>query len=85
MTKELLFTRKFNKETYKFFLNKGIGCFGIYSEYVSVETPENSFGYTDTILFNHGIPYTLNQYLQPWIMRAATAILLKKGYAAYMN
>ena len=36
MEKKLLFSRKFNGETYKFYLNKGIGCLGIYSEYVSL-------------------------------------------------
>ena len=85
MEKALLFTRKFNGETYKFFLNKGIGCLGIYSEYVSVETPENCFGYTDTVLFNHGKAYTLHRYLQNWILKAITETLVKKGYSAYMQ
>ena len=40
MEKILLFTRKFNGETYKFYMNKGVGCFGVYSEYVSVEMPK---------------------------------------------
>ena len=83
--KELLFTRKFNKETYKFFLNKGVGCFGIYSEYISVETPKNCFGYTDTVLFNHGKAYTVNRYLQNWILKSITQTLIKKGYVAYMQ
>ena len=85
MEKTLLFTRKFNGETYKFYMNKGVGCFGIYSEYVSVETPENDFGYTDTVLFNHEKAYTLNRYLQNWILKAITEALIKRGYAAYMQ
>lgn len=85
MSKELLFTRKFNKEIYKFYLEKGIGCFGIYSEYVSVETPVNDFGYTDTILFNNGKGYTLNRYLPKWIMKKITETLVKKGYSDYMQ
>ena len=85
MEKDLLFIRKFNGETYKFYMNKGIGCFGTYSEYVSVETPENDFGYTDIVLFNHGKPYTLNRYLQNWILKAITDVLIKKGYADYMQ
>ena len=85
MEKALLFTRKFNGETYKFYMNKGVGCFGIYSEYVSVETPENCFGYTDTVLFNHGKAYTLHRYLQNWILKAITETLVKKGYSAYMQ
>ena len=62
MEKTLLFKRKFNGETYKFYMNKGVGCFGIYSEYVSVETPENDFGYTDT---EWGASETL--YLVLWV------------------
>ena len=85
MEKTLLFTRKFNGETYKFYMNKGVGCFGIYSEYVSVETPENDFGYTDTVLFKHEKAYTLNRYLQNWILKAITEALIKKGYAVYMQ
>lgn len=85
MEKTLLFTRKFNGETYKFYMNKGIGQFGIYSEYVCVETPVNGFGYTDTVLFNYGKAYTLNRYLQKWILNAITETLIKKGYAPYMQ
>ena len=85
MEKTLLFTRKFNGETYKFYMNKGVGCVGIDDEYVSVETPENDFGYTDTVLFNHEKAYTLNRYLQNWILKAITEALIKKGYAAYMQ
>jgi hypothetical protein len=85
MEKTLLFTRKFNGETYKFYMNKGVGCLGIYSEYVSVETPENIFGYTDTVLFSRGMAYTLHRYLQNWILNAITKALIKKGYEAYMQ
>ena len=85
MEKILLFTRKFKGETYKFYMNKGVGCFGMYSEYVSVETPKNDFGYSDTVLFNKGKAYTLNRYLQNWILKAITDILIKKGYTLYMH
>lgn len=85
MEKTLLFTRKFNGETYKFYMNTGIGCFGVYSEYVSVETPKNDFGYTDTVLFCHEKAYTLNRYLQNWILKAITETLIKKGYENYMQ
>lgn len=84
MEKQLLFTRKFNKETYKFYLNEGIGCFGIYSKYISVETPENSLGYTDTVLFNKGTAYTLHRYLPKWILKQITQILIKKGFIDYI-
>lgn len=85
MEKKLLFTRKYNGEEYKFFLNRGIGVFGIYDEYISVETPENYFGYTDTILFNKEKPYTLHRYLQKWILKKITETCIKKGYACYMQ
>ena len=86
MIKELLFTRKYNKKTYSFYLNKGVGVFGIYSEYISVTTPENALGYTDTILFNStGKPYTLNKYLQPWILKAVTDAIIKNGYSKYIG
>lgn len=85
MEKTLLFTRKFNGETYNFYMNKGVGCFGTYTEYVSVETPKNDLGYNDTVLFNYGKAYTLNRYLQNWILKAITDTLLKKGYGDYMQ
>ena len=85
MEKTLLFTRKFKGETYNFYMNKGVGCFGMYSEYVSVETPKNDFGYTDTILFNQGKPYTLNRYLPKWILKEIVDTLVKKGYIPYMQ
>lgn len=80
----LLFTRKYNKETYKFYLNKGVGCFGIYSEYISVETPENCLGYKDIILFNKGKAYTLNRYIPNWILKKITETIVKKGYSDYI-
>lgn len=80
METELLFTRRFKSETYKFYYNHGYGCLGLYDEYYSIETPANSFGYPDTILFAHGEPYALNRYLQPWILKACKNALIKKGY-----
>lgn len=75
MTTTLLFTRKFNKEEYKFFINEPEyvgekGYCGIEIEpYVSVETPVNAFGYTDTVLLNRGKAYTLERYLPCWILK----------------
>lgn len=85
METTLLFTRKYNGETYKFYLNKGVGCFGIYSEYISIETPENCLGYPNTVLFNHGEPYTLHRYLQPWIKRKIKDAIVKAGYSDYIE
>jgi hypothetical protein len=81
MTTTLLFTRKFNKEEYKFFINEPEyvgekGVCGIEIEpYVHVETPENGFGYVDTILMQNGQAYTLHRYLQPWILKRIEKIM----------
>ena len=75
MKTTLICTRKFNKEEYKFYLNEPEyigerGVCGIEIEpYVSVETPENCFGYSDTVLINNGMAYTLHRYLQKWILK----------------
>ena len=78
MLKKLLFTRKHGGEEYKININlpqydgeKGI--FGIEEDaYISIETPENCFGYSDTVLFDrrYGKAYTLHRYLQPYILKA---------------
>ena len=75
MKTTLICTRKYNKEDYKFFLNEPEyagekGVCGIEIEpYVSVKTPENCFGYSDTVLLNKGKAYTLNRYLPRWILK----------------
>lgn len=71
----LICTRKYNKEEYKFYLNEPSyvgekGVCGIELEpYVSVETPENGLGYSDTVLLNNGKAYTLHRYLPLWILK----------------
>ena len=71
----ILFTRKFNKEEYQFFIHEPeyIGEKGIcgieITPYIAVVTPDNGLGYTDTVLFDNGKAYTLNRYLQPWILK----------------
>ena len=71
----LICTRKYNKEEYKFYLNEPSyvgekGVCGIEIEpYVSVETPKNCFGYSDTVLLNRGKAYTLERYLPLWILK----------------
>lgn len=84
MKTTLIKTRRFKKESYLFYLNepeyKGEkGPIGIeLSHYVSVKTPENCFGYTDTILFtNSGEAYTLDRYLQPWILKECEKVSAK--------
>lgn len=82
---ELLFTRKYNKEEYRFFIktmvswvdNKPI-------KYISVETPENCLGYHDCVHFSNGEPYTLYRYLQPWILKKIKETIVKAGYEKYI-
>ncbi|MBO7714523.1 MAG: hypothetical protein J6S85_13185 [Methanobrevibacter sp.] len=75
MKTTLVCTRKYNKEEYKFYINEPSytgerGCCGIELEpYISVITPKNGFGYTDTILLSHGKAYTLERYLPLWILK----------------
>ena len=71
--------RRYNKETYTFYINKPEypgekGILGIeITPYISVETPDNGLGYTDTVLFDNGRAYTLHRYLAPWILRKLEA------------
>jgi hypothetical protein len=76
MKTTLIKTRRFNKETYYIYLHQPSftgesGCLGIDLEsYVTVETPENCFGYPDTVHFNSfGYGYCLHRLLPNWIMR----------------
>ena len=84
------FTRKHAGEEYKFYINTPsyageTGICGVeITPYVSVETPNNGLGYTDTILltdvrvfdedgyFLHfeKRAYTLNRYLPNYILKA---------------
>lgn len=74
MKTTLVCTRKYNKEEYKFYLHEPdyVGEKGILgveiTPYVSVETPENGFGYSDTILMNGNTVYSLNRYIPKWIL-----------------
>ena len=80
MKKTLVCTRKYNKGEYKFYLNEPdyVGEKGILGmeikPYVSVETPENSFGYSDIILMHKTMPdkvycYSIHRYLPRWILK----------------
>lgn len=77
--------RKYAGEEYKFFINEPeyegeIGICGIeITPYIHVETPENGFGYADTVLMdiNSGKVYTLHRYLQPWIKKKIKAHMMK--------
>lgn len=77
--------RKYAGEEYKFFINEPecageTGILGMeITPYISVETPENCFGYIDTVLMDSktGIVYTLHRHLQPWIKRKIKEQMLK--------
>ena len=93
MIKELVLTRKYAGENYYYYLNKPeytgeTGVCGMpITPYISCITPENSFGYTDTVLLNtdnegNKTAYTLHRYLQPWILKKIEKkmILLENKY-----
>ena len=75
MKTTLVCTRKYNKGEYEFFLNEPEyedekGVCGIEIEpYVSVETPKNGFGYSDTVLMDKWGAYTIHRYLPKWILK----------------
>ena len=79
MEREYLFSRKFKGEEYKFYHETWHDKSGPYS-YFFVETPKNSFGYPDYILFSNGIPYSKWRYCPQWILKACKMALVKKGY-----
>ena len=92
MEKTYLFSRKINKQEYKFyhmdftkeesFTDEPHGCF-------MVETPENAFGYPDVVYFDRDWDYTMHRYLAPYKIRKLRSILESKGYdpasKAYME
>ena len=79
MEDEYLFSMHFKGEEYKFYRKSLYTKNGPYT-YFDVVTPENSFGYSDHILFAHGIPYSLWRYVPQWILKACKMALVKKGY-----
>ncbi|MBP5426282.1 MAG: hypothetical protein J6Y29_00030 [Clostridiales bacterium] len=79
--KNLLFTRKFEKEVYKFYLVVDKICISnelIY--YYIVETPENCFGYNDIIDFFGGCGFSTHRYQPKWIKNSCKNALLKRGF-----
>ena len=69
---------RINKQDYIFELQNSTA-----GDYISCKTPENCFGYPDTVLFNHPSwdgyygCYTLYRHLQPWIMRKIESKMIK--------
>ena len=81
MLKKLVKTKKFEKQTYKFYINEGNFNNEVYY-YVTCETPENEFGYSDTILLENAgrfndekIAVSLHRHHAQWIMKKIEKIL----------
>lgn len=76
-----LTTRRYNKQTYTFYLNKLTSG----QLYVTCETPPNCFGYPDIVLlaspsYNDNFTpraYTLYRTLPNWILNKIEAMLIK--------
>lgn len=80
--KKYLFSRKFAGGEYKFYLNSDVFMKNE-RVYISCDTPENCFGYIDTILFStpdncgwYGC-YTLWRHCPKWILRRIEKIFLR--------
>lgn len=77
MYKKYLFSRKHNGEEYKFYLYRQYFYFGEghpkeLHDSIHVETPENAFGYPDTVLLSSSDghnAYSLYRYLPKWILK----------------
>lgn len=90
MKTTLIKTRKINGEKYNFFLHEPSfigekGCCGIeITPYISIETPENIFGYPDTLLYSdaNNTLYTVHRYLPAWIKKELlkTYLMLSEKY-----
>lgn len=77
----LLFTRKFNKEVYKFYLVTDrcwVDNEPMYNYWI--ETPENCLGYTDIISFTGGVGCGIHRTHANYIYKACKQALLKRGY-----
>ena len=83
MKKTYLFSRKINKQEYKFYhmdcpkeeswTGVPYGCF-------MVETPENAFGYPDYVYFSEGKESTMHRPLANYITKKLRSYLEKQGY-----
>ena len=92
MKKTYLFSRKINKQEYKFYhmdFTKEESWTGVPYGCFMVETPENAFGYPDVVYFDRDGDYTIRRYLAPYKIRKLRSILESKGYdpasKAYME
>lgn len=85
-------TRRYAKETYTFNVSVPeyageIGCLGVeISPYITVTTPENAFGYTDTFFYNadSNDGYFEWRYHPEWIKRKIIDVI-HRNYANWME
>lgn len=83
MKKTYLFSRKINKQEYKFYhmdLTAEESWIGRAYGYFMVETPENALGYTDCVFFDEDKESTMYRPLAPWKLRKLREFLVKQGY-----
>lgn len=87
---ECLFVRRYDKEEYSFFIKYSVFD-GIEKFYPVCQTPENCFGYPDTVLLSKHVVYDRNGYycgeepyayplqrrLQPWILKSIEKVLIE--------
>ena len=76
-----LTTRRYNKQTYTFYLNKLTSGANFGQLYVTCETPPNDLGYPDVVLLaspSYDNNFTPRAYTLPnWILNKIEAILIK--------
>ena len=85
MQTTLFKTRKFDGGAYEFYLHEPSfegekGVIGIeLTPYITVKTPENSFGYTDTFFYNHreNSGYYSWRYHPHWITKKLIEVCRK--------
>lgn len=71
-------TRKYDGETYTFYLNVS---YGVVSDgiihYISCDTPENGLGYEDVVLHDTSADavYSIHRYHPNWIMRKIHTVM----------
>ena len=83
----ILFTRKVNKQPFKFIQKTSISCItGKPYKYLIIDTPENCLGYTDTVLFSSsGQPYTLHRYQPTWVLNKLKQIAISNKLEHLIN
>ncbi len=73
---KIIKVRKFKGEEYFFKYNEGINRNNFEDSYITCQTPENCFGYPDTVLLSStGQAYTLWRHLPQWILKQIEKVM----------